>query len=145
VCCSVLQCVAVCCSVLQCVASMLQCVAVCCSGLQCIAVCCKCVAVCCSVLQCLPPFQWPVAPHSWLRFEPSLCVMTHSYMWHGSFYLHINKERKERKERMSHTCSPCVSAIWSLLVWHNSFTCVTWLIYMCNMTHSYVWLDSFVF
>jgi len=24
-------------------------------------------------------------------------------------------------------------------VWHDSFRCVTWLIYKCNMAHSYVW------
>jgi len=29
-------------------------------------------------------------------------------------------------------------------VWHDSFICLTWLIHMCDMTHSYVWHDSFV-
>jgi len=29
-------------------------------------------------------------------------------------------------------------------VWHDSFICVTWLIHMCDMTHSYVWHDSFI-
>ena len=28
-------------------------------------------------------------------------------------------------------------------VWHDSFTCVTWLIHMCDMTHPYVRHDSF--
>jgi len=28
-------------------------------------------------------------------------------------------------------------------VWHDSFICVTWLIHMCDMTHSHVWHDSF--
>ena len=28
-------------------------------------------------------------------------------------------------------------------VWHDSFICVTWLIHMCDMTHSYVWHHSF--
>jgi len=27
-------------------------------------------------------------------------------------------------------------------VWHDLFTCVTWLIHMCDMTQSYVWHDS---
>jgi len=29
-------------------------------------------------------------------------------------------------------------------VWHDSFICVTWLIHMCDMTHSYVVHDSFI-
>jgi len=36
-------------------------------------------------------------------------------------------------------------------VWNDSFICVTWLIHICDMTHSYVWLthsyvwrDSFI-
>jgi len=29
-------------------------------------------------------------------------------------------------------------------VWHDSFICETWLIHMCDMTHSYVWHDSFI-
>jgi len=29
-------------------------------------------------------------------------------------------------------------------VWHAWFICVTWLIQMCDMTHSYVWQDSFM-
>jgi len=28
-------------------------------------------------------------------------------------------------------------------VWHDLFICVTWLIHMCDMTHSYVWHDLF--
>ena len=28
-------------------------------------------------------------------------------------------------------------------VWHT-FVCVTWLIHMCDKTHSYVWHDSFI-
>jgi len=34
---------------------------------------------------------------------------------------------------------------WRLfVVSHDSFTRVTWLIHMCDMTHSYVWHDSFM-
>ena len=29
-----------------------------------------------------------------------------------------------------------------LYVWHDSFICVTWFIHMCDMTHSYVWHDA---
>jgi len=27
-------------------------------------------------------------------------------------------------------------------LWHDSFTCATWLIHMCDVTHSYVWHHS---
>ena len=37
-----------------------------------------------------------------------------------------------------------VSTIQMQQVGHRSFMCATWLIYMCDMTHSYVWLDSFI-
>jgi len=30
-------------------------------------------------------------------------------------------------------------------VWHDSFTRVTWLIYVCDMTHLCVWHDSFIY
>jgi len=29
-------------------------------------------------------------------------------------------------------------------VWHDSYICVTWLIHMCDMTHTYVWHDSYM-
>jgi len=38
-----------------------------------------------------------------------------------------------------HTCDMTHS-----YVWHDSFICVTGLIHMCDMTHSYVWHDSFI-
>ena len=37
----------------------------------------------------------------------------------------------------------CVDMTHSYL-WHDSFICVTWLIHMCDMTPSYVWHDSFI-
>jgi len=38
----------------------------------------------------------------------------------------------------------CVSLCVCRVVGHDSFTCLTWLIHMCEMTHSYVWHDSFI-
>ena len=40
---------------------------------------------------------------------------------------------------MTHTYIPCL--IW---LWRDSCMLVTWLIRMCDMTHSYVWHDSFL-
>jgi len=55
---------------------------------------------------------------------------------------------------LSDACSPCpqVRVTWLIHmcdithshVWHHSFICVTWLIHMCDMTHSYVWHVPFI-
>ena len=38
-----------------------------------------------------------------------------------------------------------MSHMWHVTyVWHDSYICVTWLIHMCEMTHSYVWHDWFI-
>jgi len=38
-----------------------------------------------------------------------------------------------------HTCDMTHS-----YVWYDSFICVTWLIHTCDVTHAYVWHDSFI-
>jgi len=42
---------------------------------------------------------------------------------------------------MNESCHMC--DMTHSYVWHDSFMCVTWLIHMCDMTHWYVWHDSF--
>jgi len=37
-----------------------------------------------------------------------------------------------------------IFVIWLTHLMCGSFICVTWLIHMCDMTHSYLWLDSFI-
>jgi len=69
-----------------------------------------------------------------------MLVMTHSYMWRELF--------------MSHRDLPidAFSVVdWDLrkfcssgCVWHDSFIRVTWLMHMCDLTHSYVWHESFI-
>jgi len=135
VCCSVLQCVAVCCSVLQCVAvccSVLQCAAVWCCMLQSNSevntqkwpgqaihiscpVCCsvlQCVAVCCSVLQCVAV----------------CCSLTLKWIHRnglGEPYFvsscHCSSGMSLRDMTHSH-------------VWHVSFICVTYHIWMRHVT-----------
>jgi len=39
---------------------------------------------------------------------------------------------------MLNSCDP-----FFVYVWRDSFICVTWLIHMCVVTHSYVWHNSF--
>ena len=41
-------------------------------------------------------------------------------------------------------CKQLESGMRLVGAWHDSFICVTWLIYLCDMTHSFVWRDSFI-
>jgi len=43
-----------------------------------------------------------------------------------------------------HVCDMTMCDMTHLYVWHDSFTCVTWLIHMFNMTHSCVWNRSII-
>jgi len=43
-------------------------------------------------------------------------------------------KRKKKALHLVHMCD-----MTHLDVWHDSFTCVTWLIHTCDMTHSRVW------
>jgi len=45
----------------------------------------------------------------------------------------------------SFTCVTWLVHAWDIThihVWHDSFTCVTWLTHMRDMSHAYVWRDS---
>jgi len=146
--CSVLQCVAVHCSVLQCVVvhcSVLQCVAVHCSVLQCVAVHCsvlQCVAVHCSVLQCVAVYR-----------SQSQCVLLCAAVCCSA--LQCVAVRCSALQCVAVCCSvlQCVAVRYGDLQcvavhWkhhsngrHDSFTSATWLIHMCDMTHSHVWHD----
>jgi len=80
------------------------------------------------------------APVTWLSSRRhfsnprTACDMTHSHvrwrihLWHGSFICD-----------MTHLHVTCLIHT-AMLVWGP---CVTWLIHTCDMTHSYVWHDSF--
>jgi len=55
-----------------------------------------------------------------------MCDMTYSYVWHDS----QSFSRVLCNHTYIHMCDMTHS-----YVWHESLTCVTWLIYMCDMTH----------
>jgi len=60
-------------------------------------------------------------------------------VWHSyvTWLIHM------RQEAITHYMTLSV-VTWLVHTWHDSFMCVTWLIHMCDMTHSYVWHDSFI-
>jgi len=60
-----------------------------------------------------------------IRHAPVETRTRHSQHTHSSHELIVNQTRTRQNKRSLH-----------------SFTCVTWLIHMCDMTHSYVWHDS---
>jgi len=148
-CCSVLQCVAVCCSVLQCVAvccSVLQCAVLriwMSHGVQCVAVCCsvlRCVAVCCSVLQCFMfACEWAMA-YIWMSRIARVNSSSRRYEWAVSAPSFLFSWDSFK----STTWLICMCDMTHSYVWHDSFICVTRLIHMYDMTHSYVWHDSFI-
>jgi len=54
----------------------------------------------------------------------------------------ILQKRPSHVTRMYASCRTC--DMTHVYVWHDSFIHVTWLIHMCDMTHSYMWHDSYV-
>jgi len=63
-------------------------------------------------------------------------VMSHMWMSHVTYDI------------SSSSCGYCLFKTQSYViclihVWHDSFTCVTWLIHVCDITHSHVWHYSF--
>ena len=88
-----------------------------------------------------------------------VCDMTPSYVWHDSFIcvtwlLHVcDITFSYLLANVQDVANPYVCAnvqdvthpyVWQSYVWPDSFICVTWLIYVRDMTHSYVRHDSFV-
>ena len=83
------------------------------------------------------------------------CDVTHSHIWHDSVWLCLATQlrRKPPCSVVKRLCDITYAHVWrDVLVrgmtrsdgWRDSFTCVTWLIHMCDVTHSYVWRDSFI-
>ena len=80
-----------------------------------------------------------VVPHTWMRHVARMnasshahgCVMSHAWMRNIT---HVNVSR-----HVMHEISPPLSKrdATHSHVWHDTCTCVTWRIYVCETTHSY--------
>jgi len=76
-------------------------------------------------------------------------VITHSHVWHDGFLVvrsplaHLRVVMWLSIYVMWLFISDAIILLDYLYVWHDSFTRVTWLIHMCDMTHSYACHDSF--
>jgi len=86
-----------------------------------------------SLLQNIVSFTWLFCKKCQNRLDSVTCVAWPIYL----------------SEIIIHMCDIMhfISVTWLLALpgeWHDSFFCVTWLIRMCDMTHSYVWHDSFI-
>ena len=162
VCCSVLQCVAVCCSVLQYVVvccSVSQRTPVRSWGFQ-------CGAVCCSVLQCVARFQIirlgrivrviavtfclqrTATQYDTLRHTATYCNTETSVVALDLSYLLVSYVFKTIAAKSQNSCHnewvvSHVSFIihshvtWLIYMWQDLFICVTWLIHVFDMSHSY--------
>jgi len=68
-----------------------------------------------------------------------MCIMTHSHVWHDSLTC-VKFKSVVGGSSLWRDTLVCVT--WqSLCAWCYSCKCETWLIHMCDMTHSYVWRD----
>jgi len=68
-----------------------------------------------------------------------MCNMTNSYVWHYSF---ISATRLIPETTYLLTMAHCYDDTTNA---YDSCVCVTWLIHMCDITHSYVRHDSFIY
>ena len=66
---------------------------------------------------------WLVTATQSPRCHDHVCDMTHSYVWHECVYMCYMSCNCHSEPQMPRPC-----------VWHDSSICVTWLIYMCDMT-----------
>jgi len=101
-------------------------------------VCCsvlQCVAVCCRVLQCV------AVCCSVLQCAAVCCSMLQCIRGRGSIW-DVYEANTVTNTFLSVTWLVHICDMTHSYVWHDSFICVTWLIHLCDVTHSYARLDS---
>jgi len=110
----------------------------------------------------------------WVTWLIHMCAMTHSYVWHDSlvpvWHYSITRNRQSKRRGFHHHI--CVTLLnYSVMQcdaepvlcicvyiytymcsmtqpkqrgFHSHHKCASWLIHMCDTTHSYMWHDSFI-
>ena len=68
--------------------------------------------------------------------------MHYAHVWHDSFTCVVCAARVHQAIYVTWLTYMCDIA--HPYVWHSSLICVTWLIHTCDMAHSYVWHGSFL-
>jgi len=72
--------------------------------------------------------------HTWRRIH--MYDTTRLYVWYDTFCCCDSHSCKTKDSYYRTSDSSCI-------VWHESFICVTWLNETCDVTHSYMWYDTF--
>ena len=104
-------------------------------------------------------YKW-VMSHIWksrvAHINESCCTIAGraaaEWQAHGAITRHENGATK-RLARLDTGGSSFICVTWLIHmcdmthshVWHGAFICVTWLIHMCDMMNSYVWHDAIIF
>jgi len=80
-------------------------------------------------------------------WHDSFISITHSYVCDMTHSCPLNYSTHNCVTCLAHKCVIQLihtREITHSYVWHDSFICATWLIHMCDVTHSSVWHDSFI-
>jgi len=104
-----------------------------------------------------------ISTHGGVQHSAAICVYvtrickSHRYMWHYVTNYWVTNYMYIRVSYIlvtlvshTHICHSYIPVSWlihmrdmtHIYLWHDSFICVTWLIYTCDMTYSYAWHDS---
>jgi len=90
-------------------------------------------------------YSLPCAMQLHVWHDAFICVtcLLHMWLWHDTFKISVVRSPLCNAVTWM-TCHSHMCDMPHSYVWHDSFTCVTWLIHMCDMTQSYVWHASLI-
>jgi len=88
--------------------------------------------------------------YEWVMSHISICHVPHVNVLLSRIYRCSSSSAFMLPRHCGNTsvfCLPNTAALFfgTMQRWHDSFIHVTWLVYTCDMAHSYVWHDSFIY